>query len=197
MNTNRIQILILVMLLFIILIGCSKNSGSPVVPDNTGNQTQVSSDSQSDGPLMLGLWNCTMKPGDTDFQIVPLRTAEITLNINKFLNNSVGGFTISELDLSGLSNGRINCTISITHPLAGLDQFHIFDVWGVFMHNGASSFFMSDPTVPTYSGGPDAGKNEAILLNADGYTRWFNKPEFDGTGPAFLEYYPLGFSNLE
>jgi hypothetical protein len=136
-----------------------------------------------------------MKPGDHEFQIVPLRTAEITLNINKFLNNSVGGFTINEIDLSGLSTGRIDCTISIKHPLAGLDQFDIFDVWGVFMHNGATNLY-SNGMYLTYSGGPNAGENEAVLLNPDGYTRWFNKPEFDGDGPAFLEYYPLGFSNL-
>jgi hypothetical protein len=54
------------------------------------------------------------------------------------------------------------------------------------MHNGASAL---DYIGLTYSNGPAAGNDEAALLNADGYTRWFNQPEFDGNGSPLLEYW--------
>ena len=188
---NRIHILISIVLFLLILAGCSTGTSGPTIPDNPDSLARFDQYSgMGDNRFMLGLWNCTMRPGNAEFTITPLRTAEITLNINKFITNSIGGFTISELDLTALDMGRIDCTISIKHPLDGLDEFHIFDVWGVFLHNGASSL-VSDPSAPTY-----AGDNEAVLLNADGYTRWFNQPEFDGDGPSFLEYFPLGISNL-
>ena len=48
----------------------------------------------------------------------------------------------------------------------------------------------------TYSGGPGAGVDEAVLLNPDGYTRWFNHPEFFGTSLPILEYTQGKLSNL-
>jgi hypothetical protein len=61
------------------------------------------------------------------------------------------------------------------------------------MHNGATSIGYDGLT---YSGGPDSGENEAVLLNPDGFSRWFNRPEFDGSGLPILEYWPGKLSNL-
>ena len=186
---------ILVCVIFVFLAGCSNGAGNPLIPGSEPEiRSKINSVSQ-DNRFILGLWSCEIEPGSRKFEITPLRTADITLNINKFVSGSIDGFGIGEIDLSGIDAGRIDCTITIKHPLDGLDEFHLFDVWGVFLHNGSSSLIY-DPSSPTYPGGPDAGENEAVLLNADGYTRWFNQPEFDGDGPPFLEYYPMGFSNL-
>ncbi len=181
----------------IILTGCSSGVNNPVAAEvgNSDGLGDIITHRDQSGTFMLGLWYCSMEPGETQIDITPLRTAEITLNINNLLSNSPGTFTIGDLDLSNFDTGRLGCTITIKHPLDDMDQFHIFDVLGVFLHNGAS-ILEFDPSAPTYSGGPDAGENEALLLNPDGYTRWFNQPEFDGDGPPILEYTPMGFSNL-
>lgn len=144
--------------------------------------------------ILLGLFNCSIDTLTGAVEAVPMRTSDLTLNVNNLLNNNSGSFTISNLDLNDFwTDGKISCDIVMTHPFYGLDQFNTFDWWGVFLHDGASSLNYDGLT---YSGGPDAGENEAVLLNPDGYTRWFNQPEFDGDGLPILEYYPNNFSNL-
>jgi hypothetical protein len=91
-----------------------------------------------------------------------------------------------------MTQGILNCTVTLKHPLPGLDMYHGFDVRGVFMHNGSLSL---DYASLTY-GDPDSD-TDAVLLNADGYTRWFNFPEFDGNGAPILEYFPGKLSDLQ
>ncbi|HDS30183.1 MAG TPA: hypothetical protein ENN67_03980 [Firmicutes bacterium] len=180
-------IIIFVGLLF--FAGCS-GGNSPVTPDN-GNLSGVA---DSHGRALWGLWQCSMEPGSNEIEIVPMRTAAFTANVTKLLEGEPGNLQIKELDLTNFeSEGLLPCTVSLRHPFPGLDQFHGFDVRGVFLHNGQS---MLNYDGLTYSGGPNAGPNEAVLLNADGYTRWFNYPEFAGTGLPILEFIPGKLSNL-
>jgi hypothetical protein len=114
--------------------------------------------------------------------------------VNSLLESKPGNLLIEDLDLTNyMTEGRLDCTVTLKHPFPGLDMYDGFDVWGVFIHNGASHLIYDNLT---YSGGPSAGNDEAVLLNPDGYTRWFNQPEFDGDGSPLFEYYPGKLADL-
>ncbi len=187
---------IAIILLSLFILGCG-NSGSDPIAGNTDNnftQTYSKTDVNYTPRVLWGLWHCFMEPGSDRIEIVPLRTANFTANMNNLLSLTEDNFQISDLDVTNLqTEGRLDCTVTIKHPFLGHDQFHGFDVRGVFLHNGASTLTYDGLT---YSGGPDAGGNEATLLNADGWTRWFNQPEFNGDGIPLFEYCPGELSNL-
>ncbi|MFH1675681.1 MAG: PKD domain-containing protein, partial [bacterium] len=85
--------------------------------------------------------------------------------------------------------------VSITHPFPGLTQYNGYDVRGVFMGDGSESlqyngdlvypifgtdqFMFADPDMPS-------GDNGA----PDGYTRWFNFPEFANPAMPMFGYIP-------
>jgi len=175
------------------LIGLGCMGGEvPVVPD--GSPSRLSDYGNEPGRMLWGLWRCTMAPGSGRIDVVEARTCDLTMNVNVLLNAKPGSLQIGDIDTTHfLSEGRLDCTVTLTHPLGGQDRFSGFDVWGVFLHNGASALNYQGLT---YSGGSSAGSNEAMLLNADGYTRWFNQLEFDGDGPDLFEYFPGKPSNL-
>jgi len=175
-------------LLFI--FGCS-GSGNPTVP---GADTIVSAESQiftGDNRVLWGFWDCFVNP-DATIDIVPMHGATFTANVNQLLEGSNGNLLIQNLDTGDYpTEGRLDCTVSLRHPLPGLDMYNGFDVWGVFMHNGSTPLVYDDLH---YSDG--SGDDEARLLNPDGYTRWFNYPEFNGAGVPILKFWPGKLSDL-
>ncbi len=177
-----------------LLLGCG-GSSSPASPGTSNTDLSPAyAVSDSGNRQLWGLWQCRMEPGSGAIEVVPLRSATFTANVNNLLEGQPGNLQITDLDLTNFtSEGLLPCTVTLRHPMPGLDQFHGFDVWGVFLHNGATDIAYDGLT---YSGGPAAGENEAVLLNPDGYTRWFNYPEFDGDGMPILEYWPGTLSNL-
>lgn len=193
MKPSRVPLVSVILPLFTIIISCSGgNSGI--------NSTTPALNPQSEMALvdsnrhLWGLWNITIDTKTGLCEVNPLRGPAFTANVNNLLESKPNNLVISELDLSNyLTQGRLDCTITLKHPFPGMGNFNGFDVWGVFLHNGAS---VLDYEGLTYSGGPDAGQDEAVLLNPDGFTRWFNQPEFDGNGPPLLEYWPGKLSNL-
>ncbi len=176
-----------------LILGCS--GGGPVAPSTTFDTAGSMNTAGSTGNHQTwGLWDVTIDTATGSCDIIPLRTATFTANVNNILEAQPGNLLIEDLDGTGFqTEGRLDCTLKLTHPFPGLDRFNGFDVWGVFLHNGAS-VLMYDGLI--YSGGPDAGDDEAVLLNPDGYTRWFNQPEFDGDGMPLFKYWPGNLSNL-
>ncbi len=194
MNTDSFLGLALAIIAIGLVLGCG-GSSSPASP-GTGNTdlSQTFAVSDSGNRQLWGAWHCFMVPGSGAINVVPLRTAAFTANVNNLLEEQQGNLQISDMDLTDFeSEGLLPCTVTLTHPLAGMDQFHGFDVWGAFLHNGASALGYDGLT---YSGGPNAGENEAILQNPDGFTRWFNYPEFDGDILPIFEFWPGKLSNL-
>ncbi|HEX9745686.1 MAG TPA: hypothetical protein VGB30_09685 [bacterium] len=170
------------------VVSCS-GGGNPVTSDLSPARVKQSDTSR----FTWGVWDIHM---DESGNLVPvlMRTASFTANVNSPLEKVDGNLIITDIDASSyLSEGLISCTVGLKHPFNGLDQYNGFDVWGVFIHNGATSLGYEGLT---YSGGPDAGENEALLLNPDGYTRWFNYQEFNGVGPPIFEYTPGALSSL-
>jgi len=171
-------------------LGCAR--GTDPVGVNGDARLSYREGSSGSGRVLWGLWQCSMAPGSSSMQVVPLRTAEFTANVNKLLEGKPGNLLIQDIDTTDFfAEGRIDCTITLRHPLPGLDMYNGFDVWGVFMHNGSATLEYDNLV---YSDG--TGPDEGMLLNPDGYTRWFNWVEFDGNGLPLLEYWPGKLSNL-
>ncbi len=188
----RTFITAIVAVLLLIAVSCAGGSKNAIEPDLTTNGQSV--DNGQSNSQIWGLWHCYMEPGSRQIETVPMRTAAFTANINNLLYKNPGSFSVSDLDVSNFqTEGRLDCTVKIAHPFPGHDRFNGFDVRGAFLHNGES---MLGYDGLTYGGGPYAGENEAVLLNADGYTRWFNQPEFDGDGIPLFEYWPGTPSSL-
>jgi len=186
--------LVIVFAAISVIAGCADSGPPEVPPTPVGNPNSICDENFSAGRAAWGYWDCVIDVESQTVEVLPLRTAEFTANVNKLLAGSSGGLSIDDLDLTDFfTQGILGFNVSVKHPLAGLDRFPGFDVWGVFLHNGASTLHYDNLTYPS---GANAGPDEAVLLNADGYTRWFNQPEFDGDGPPLFEYWPGSPSSL-
>jgi hypothetical protein len=126
------------------------------------------------------MWEVGIDPGTGNAEITPIRHAEFTCNVTMFLQPPAGKISNLGIEITDLSQfndfGLLDVKVTLTHPFPGLDMYTGFDVLGVFINNSdtVSSF---DPTV-LYA----RTEGVARLLNADGYTRWYNPVEFLGTG---------------
>ena len=166
--------LISISVLIAFFIGCS--GSSPVHPvEYPDQQLTALSDLSGTGNMLLGIFNIVIDPDSMTAEITPLRTADFNLNIIKFLQppaTPIQLLTVEfDLGASDPPNGFFALNLEITHPFPGLHQYRIFDVRGIFLSNG-NDVGEYDSTVIM------AGENESQLVNADGYTRFWNWVEF-------------------
>jgi hypothetical protein len=178
-----------------LLIGCSgAGDNAAVTPTLADAASQPKAAASVGCPQLWGIWKIAVNTADGTCEVIPLRGPTLTANVNNLLEAKPNNLLIQNLDLSDwFTEGRVNCTVTLHHPFPGLNQYHGFDVWGVFMHNGASQLNYESLTYPR---GPAAMEDEGVLLNADGYTRWFNQVEFGGGGVPLLSYYPGKLADL-
>ena len=182
-------------LVLALAISCGCNgSGSGIVPpinDETGTKTQFQGHPDR---LMLGMYEAVINVETLEAEVIPLRTTSLTININGFMNQGLNSFTITDIEASSFfTDGTLSCSCNLVHPFPGLSQYNIFDTWFVFMSNGNSHLAYDNLT---YSGGPDAGQHETVVLNPDGYTRWFNWSEFFPGQWLLVTYNPGKLANL-
>jgi len=166
------------LLLIVVSLSCSGHAENPVTPTTNSSERTPSS------AHLWGYWNISVDSHNGQIEMIPFRTAELTANVTQFLQPPAGSLLnlgIQILDMSDLfTDGRIDIRVTLTHPFPGLDYYTGFDVMGVFMHDG--------DVAGTYDSGVIYGYGDGVasLLNADGYTRWYNMLEF--TGPGILGY---------
>ncbi|HEX9743956.1 MAG TPA: PKD domain-containing protein [bacterium] len=174
-------------ILFAMVIGCSGNTGSPVVPNNSNNiennpndQVDLTTPDQpsaqyemTEGHSLFGYYEISINPDTYEVEFVPLRTSEMHLNLVPMLEGA--SMNIGLAGPPSVSNGVLTVDIIMTHPFPGKDNFSGFDVKGIFISNGSETGF-SDPAIKI------AGPHETRLINADGFTRWWNPAEFMGSG---------------
>ena len=190
---NKTHLIALAVLAIVIFAGCHGGS-NPTVPIELKNPAVGAKSSGNSNTSIWGIWDCTVDPYTGAVDIVPLRQAELTVNVTKNIEAKPGNLLISEMDTSNLfADGSLNCTVTLKHPFPGVDMYNGFDVWGVFMHNGETNFGYNGLT---YGGGPDAGSEEAVLTNPDGFTRWYNFSEFSGAGLPLLTFTPGKLADL-
>ncbi|HEX9744981.1 MAG TPA: SBBP repeat-containing protein [bacterium] len=160
---------------FLFLISCSNSSG-PISPDIdapsiTGTKTTLSS---SGNTVLWGLWDVHINFDTGSIEAVPMRGATFAANVVKFIDSPPSNLILS---INGIDQQAeyidVDVNVGLRHPFAGLDQYIGFDVAGIFMGNGSAS-------------GPDglsvAGIDDQVLMNPDGFTRWFNATEFSSAG---------------
>ena len=184
--TRNLLYLIGIIILLSAVFGCSGKSGSPVTPD-TNEPPSLTGSSQSDAaPLpdsheLLSVWHVIFNPDSEDFELVGLREADFHLNIMKFLQPPLPMGLTLDLNSFDLVAGLVDVDIAITHPLPATD-YRTFDTKLIVMGMGDIVTSGLDPGL-TYP-----AQNGFRLINADGYTRWWNATEF--TTEGFFGFYP-------
>ncbi|MFH1675448.1 MAG: hypothetical protein ABIC40_00380, partial [bacterium] len=167
--------------LTLLLAGCARDK-SPVEP-GIANFTPLSGSSVNDSGeserSVWGIWDVSMSDSG-ELEIVPLREAQYRVNVVTFLQPPHGkssNLNITIVDDGGLfTTGRIVMDVMLTHPFPVYPEYAGFDVMGVFINNGNYTSRHNDKIKyprPSYN---------ALLLNADGYTRWMNPSEFPASG---------------
>lgn len=167
------------------MIGCSGSGGDPVgtspePPDLTAAGEQTSELSEpSGGHNLLGYWSILLDEETGVVELVPMRTTGIHLNLVRMLEG--GTMNISLGGKPEIIAGLLHVDVRLQHPFPGKLQFSGFDVKGILISHGSETGF-SDPEIRI------AGPGETRLINADGFTRWWNPAEF--LNPGWFGYTP-------
>ncbi len=173
MSRHRILSFLVLVSISLITLGCS--TGSPTAPSNLESgrlQADRPAIAGDHGRWNWGHWELTFDLESGTVFAEPLRSAEMHFNVVPLLNDgtpdSLLGF--SNLLVDG-TNHTLQVDISLTHPFPDLPQVPGFDVHGILFTKGnAITLYSANAVV--------AGPNEPRLINADGYTRWWNPTEF-------------------
>lgn len=186
-SSKQLPIFLINIAAILFISSCSGSGLSPVMPDlSTSPSIQVDMSPDTSSRMEWGLWSVAIDTGNGTVESVPLRGAMFRANVTMFLQPPAGSLSnliFQNLDLSGwLTEGKINLDVGFAHPFPGFDEYTGFDVVGAFCHNGSN--------MSTYDPGVNYGKKgvDAVMLNPDGYTRWFNPSEFPQQG--ILGYTP-------
>jgi hypothetical protein len=155
-------------------LSCS-GPGSPVSPGERPGSLKASND-EMQGPekLLWGLYEIFIDQNSGSVGIVPLRRAMFEANATKFLQppaSPASSLAISLQPGTDFSKGYVVANVGIQHPFPNTN-LRGFDVMGIFMSASGGYTGQSDPSAKWPS------LNDARLLNADGYTRWWNQAEF-------------------
>jgi hypothetical protein len=174
----------------VLVIGCSQTGGSPTGPgvDLTANHASSGIQSQTH---LWGYYNVYIDLPTKTVAAELDRHAMFTANVVTFLNGKPPklGFKINEI-LQNTDYVDVDIDVSLTHPFPGLDGYRGYDVRGVFIGDGSSTLAYNPALIYPVSGtdqimlpDPDDG-----VGGPDGYTRWFNKPEFATGGMPLFSY---------
>jgi hypothetical protein len=168
--------ILLISIVLPVVTGCSGNN--PTSPDPAVQQPALVQNQDVKGRNLLGLWQVAIDLNNSTVDMIPLRESEAHLNILAFLEMEIlTGFNV---DISTLAidivNGTIDADVIISHPLPGYTEYTLFDVRGIIITDGSATGLSIDDSI-VYP-----GPEESRLVNADGYTRWWNPREFQGWG---------------
>jgi len=192
---HRCSLLItLIFIPAILMVGCSGGGdGSSVTPELNQNQppgliqditTQTNANGQVNSQTHLwGYYDVSIDIESRTVEFVLNRSVMFAANVVNFLNGNPAGlqFSINSTP-SGPGYIDVDIDVGLTHPFPGLHQYDGYDVRGIFIGDGSDTLaYNSSLRYAVYG-------VEQALLNADGYTRWFNPSEF--TVPGLFGYTP-------
>lgn len=190
--------ILLALLLCVLIAGCGGHAdgGSPAMPAVREPVRDMCSGSSR---VLWGMWQVDFqptRPDSADVELVPLRGASFNANVQRFLvppSSPVNLITFNFLPETDFLSGYVKVRVGLVHPFPGIPTFRGFDTRCIFMADAFTSGEY-DPDIlftrPLPSGGPTNG---AYVLNPDGYTRWWNRPEFIDPTPLFsYKPSPLG-----
>jgi len=159
---------IMLVLLALTISGCS---GSPVSPDTVTGRIDTVREGQNTHRCM-GINALIIDTEALEIAVIPARTGQLHLNVTNVLNATMGVGAAGVPSEHDPANGIFVFDITLTHPFGSKPQLTGFDVKGVLITAGS---LVSGPLV-------FADADETRLLNADGYTRWWNPTEFGASG---------------
>jgi len=177
MNRAFFSAFILALVIFSLLAGCS-HSSDPVTPEI--ENIPITTDREHGGQYLWALLDVYLDPESGEAEIVPARTSAFEANVTRFLQPPASPINLLAIAFQPETNfleGYVVCDLSIQHPFPGT-KYPGFDVRGIVMGDSGIPCEW-DPSL-VY---PD--ENGVMVLNADGYTRWWNQPEFTSTGTIF------------
>ncbi|HDS30604.1 MAG TPA: hypothetical protein ENN67_06110, partial [Firmicutes bacterium] len=173
----------------------------PNAPDISNPLTDSSRPAASSGSghVLWGLWDVIIDPSDGSVEIIPLREAAFNANVTMFMQPPMSPYNLLGITMNpatDFSTGYVDCNVTLQHPFKALAQFRGFDVRGIFLSDGSLA-------VQSVPGLLRAAPDDARLLNADGYTRWWNALEFGPEGKIFgfqmgaagIKFYPTATVN--
>ncbi len=172
----------ILIVILIAAIGCS-GGGNPAVPQDT--PAVEKSASAINTHQCWGYWQFTCDPAAGTVDVAQLRGADLHLNAMKFLEPPALLYLTLE-SAPVFSGGVLDIDIGIRHPFLGLTQYTGFDVCGILISHGSISGFASDAALNL------PGDGDTRLLNADGFTRWWNPTEFPPNETAPIQGYKDG-----
>ena len=178
----RLNLIVLLTAVAIALMGCSGGGGMPLTPtipgmditDTEGLDNLRVGMMPDNGNFLWGLWQGTIDLASSQVELTPLRQVEFHMNMASVLQDYTPGLSY-EFKGFDMIEKAVDVDVTITHPFPNTD-FRGFDVRGIFMGPGNTVTSQSDPGIiyPALDG--------TRVLNADGYTRWWNAQEFTTAG---------------
>ncbi|MFH1676518.1 MAG: hypothetical protein ABIC40_05785 [bacterium] len=186
---SRIASFLTIALLFPVIISCT-NTNSAVSPALDSGLIANSPDHGVQTHLW-GYYDVYIDIETRTAEAVEKRNAMFTANVVNFINPKPAGLGFHINDTSmGTDYIDVDIDVSITHPFPGLPQYNGYDVRGVFMGDGSASLNYNPDLIY-----PVLGTDQFMLADPDdgyggpdGYTRWFNKPEFSKGGMPLFQY---------
>jgi len=179
---------ILTVVLFVTLaLGCSGSGvdrnplapSTPPTPDPTSpNDLTANADVTSDcdcGHRLWGFWQGAIDPDTGEVELVSVRDILFHVNIVGYLQAPMPPGLDAQINNFNQDEGLVDIDLTITHPFAN-SNLRGFDVRGILMGAGEAYASQVDPTITFPK--PNAFR----VLNADGYSRWWNAPEFSSGG---------------
>jgi len=179
LNVRPLTGIIILILILSASMGCA--SGDPVAPDDCmlSETPAVSGHTASSVSArhLWGVWDIGINTGTGEVDIVPARQAELHVNALALLEPPPMMDLTIDTDTLVVDIPANYCSVDVllTHPFPGLDEYTGFDVRGIVLMPG-SDLQYSDWSLVLSS------ESDPHLINADGYTRWWNPREFPMPG---------------
>jgi len=176
------------LLILLVIAGCSGNQNKvsdPISPSDLKHDLDISTQHR----YLWGLWDLEFDLENKTVEAIPIRGTQFTCNVTQFLSPPSAsenlikfGWLDHEFDNTDL---YVDMNVIITHPFENRPALTGFDVRGILITDG--------PVIDTrdksikYQWQTDQA---ASIENPDGFTRWWNHPEFSGTGSPLFTYNP-------
>jgi hypothetical protein len=154
----------------IVALACVACGGNPSTPEleQTPVTEPVSQSSGEGAHHSLGYHALIIDTENLAVEMIPVRSTDWHFNLTGILNSAMGVSAVTIPGECDPANGKFVLDITLEHPFPTKTQFSGFDVKGILITPG--SFAVGQLVF--------AGLDETRLLNADGYTRWWNAVEF-------------------
>ncbi|MFH1676645.1 MAG: hypothetical protein ABIC40_06425, partial [bacterium] len=162
--------------------GCTRGE-NPASPSITDNGRMIS---QAGSSILWGFYEVSIDTETQAVEIVPARTPAFTANVTRFMQPPVAKINLIGVKLifpdTTFDTGYVVCDVTLKHPFPSALMYRGFDVMGICMGDG--SMALDHDGTASY---PSPG--DLTVLNADGYTRWWNSSEF-GPMKSLFGYTP-------